>query len=259
MELILVAFVVALGSIMTFFSGFGLGTLMLPVFALFLPLNIAIGATATIHLLNNVFKFVLVYKHIHKSTFLSFGLPAIVAAGLGAYCLSALSTYKTPIKFELFQLPVSTNGLSITIGILIFIFAVFELIPKLSTLKVAPSYFAVGGLLSGFFGGLSGHQGAFRSVFLARTTLSKNEFVATSNAIAIAVDLVRITFYTSLFSFSELSGHYHLLLLSLFAALVGTLIGNKLLQKTTMRFIKLTIGWLLICYSILIAFGLTPH
>jgi uncharacterized membrane protein YfcA len=258
MELILVCLVVAIGSIMTFFSGFGLGTLMLPVFALFLPLHIAVGATATIHLLNNLFKFILVYKHIHQATFLRFGVPAFLSAGLGAYCLSHLSNYKTPITFDLFTLPIQTSGLSITIGVIMFFFALFELIPKLASLQVAPSYFVLGGVLSGFFGGLSGHQGAFRSVFLARTNLSKSAFVATSNAIAIAVDLVRLTFYTTLFSFSQLTKHVELLIFSLLAALCGTFIGNKLLKKTTMNAIKLTIGWLLIVYSVFITFGITP-
>jgi len=37
-------------------SGFGLGTLLLPVFALFFPLPVAIAATALVHLANNFFK-----------------------------------------------------------------------------------------------------------------------------------------------------------------------------------------------------------
>jgi acyl-CoA reductase-like NAD-dependent aldehyde dehydrogenase len=42
-----------------------------------------------------------------------------------------------------------------------------------------PGYLPVGGLLSGFFGGLSGHQGALRSVFLLRAGLTKESFIAT--------------------------------------------------------------------------------
>jgi uncharacterized protein len=48
---------------LTFFSGFGLGTLLLPVFALFFPLETAIGLTALVHLANNLFKLALVGKY----------------------------------------------------------------------------------------------------------------------------------------------------------------------------------------------------
>lgn len=48
-----VAFVV---SGVTLFSGFGLGTVLMPTFALFFPLPVAIAATAVVHLANNVFK-----------------------------------------------------------------------------------------------------------------------------------------------------------------------------------------------------------
>ena len=52
--LIYITAIVASG--LTLISGFGLGTLMLPVFALFFPLEIAIGMTAIVHVLNNFFK-----------------------------------------------------------------------------------------------------------------------------------------------------------------------------------------------------------
>jgi len=41
---------------LTMYSGFGLGTLMLPVFALFFPVEMAVVATALVHGANNVFK-----------------------------------------------------------------------------------------------------------------------------------------------------------------------------------------------------------
>jgi uncharacterized membrane protein YfcA len=44
---------------LTFFSGFGLGTVLLPVFALFFPLEAAIGLTAVVHLANNLFNLAL--------------------------------------------------------------------------------------------------------------------------------------------------------------------------------------------------------
>jgi uncharacterized membrane protein YfcA len=49
-----------LASGLTFFSGFGLGTLLLPAFALFFPIEQAVALTAVVHFLNGLFKLGLV-------------------------------------------------------------------------------------------------------------------------------------------------------------------------------------------------------
>ncbi len=41
---------------LTVFSGFGLGTLLFPVFAIFFPVEVAVAATAVVHGANNVLK-----------------------------------------------------------------------------------------------------------------------------------------------------------------------------------------------------------
>ena len=84
MELFLVAGVAFIASLLTFFSGFGLGTLLMPVIALFFPLPIAIAITAIVHFSNNLLKFFLLVKHSDVSILLRFGLPAVIFALLGA-------------------------------------------------------------------------------------------------------------------------------------------------------------------------------
>ncbi len=56
MEFVVIPVVALLASLLTFFSGFGLGTILLPVFALFFPVDIAVALTAIVHLLNNLFE-----------------------------------------------------------------------------------------------------------------------------------------------------------------------------------------------------------
>jgi len=51
---------------LTFFSGFGLGTILTPFFALFFPIDLAIGLTGVVHFFNGVFKLLLVGKHANK-------------------------------------------------------------------------------------------------------------------------------------------------------------------------------------------------
>ena len=54
-----------------------------------------------------------------------------------------------------------------------------------------------GGLLSGFFGGLSGHQGALRSIFLVKSGTDPKRFAGTSATIAAMVDIARLAIYAA--------------------------------------------------------------
>ena len=54
------------------------------------------------------------------------------------------------------------------LGFLMIFFAFTELFPKMLQLEFKNKFLIPGGFLSGFFGGLSGHQGALRSMFLIK-------------------------------------------------------------------------------------------
>lgn len=90
MELALIAFAALVGSTLTLFSGFGLGTMMTPVFALFFPVPLAIAATAVVHLASNLFKLGLLARAADWRVVLRFGLPAALAALVGAAALGAV-------------------------------------------------------------------------------------------------------------------------------------------------------------------------
>ncbi|MCR4297043.1 MAG: sulfite exporter TauE/SafE family protein, partial [Elusimicrobia bacterium] len=54
MTYLIICAVALIASGLTFFSGFGLGTLLLPAFSLFFPIREAVALTAVVHALNNV-------------------------------------------------------------------------------------------------------------------------------------------------------------------------------------------------------------
>ena len=198
MEYALIAFTALIASFLTFFSGFGLGTILLPVFALYYPIEVAIALTACVHLLNNLFKLSLVSKNINWKIVFNFGIPSGIAAFAGAYLLKQISKENTVFS-EYFiaghSFHITWTGL--IIGILIIVFAMIELSKKLSEITFDKKYLLPGGLLSGFFGGLTGHQGALRSAFLLRMELAKPAFIATGVMIACLVDVVRISLYSN--------------------------------------------------------------
>ena len=86
---------------LTLFSGFGLGTLLTPVFAIFFPVQIAIAMTAVVRLANNLFKIGLVARHADWRTVARFGIPAAFAALLGAELLSLFAGLESLTNYEL--------------------------------------------------------------------------------------------------------------------------------------------------------------
>ena len=119
MELIIPCIVAFAGSFLTFFSGFGLGTLLLPAFVLIVPIQEAVLLTAIVHMLNNLFKILLVGKHVAWNIALRFAIIAIPAAILGGYCLDLVQDYE-PIHAYTF----SNEVHEITSAILILTFVI---------------------------------------------------------------------------------------------------------------------------------------
>lgn len=254
MEYVLIAITVLFGAGMTFFSGFGLGTLMLPVFSLFFDVPVAIGATAIVHLSNNLFKFLLVRKHIATTVYFRFGIPAMLFAIIGGYILSSFSSVDSFYSYSIGSKTFQMTYMNVIIGMLMIFFAWFDLNPKYSELKVSEKHLPLGGALSGFFGGISGHQGAFRSVFLSKSGLTKEQFVGTSNAVSLTVDIARIPVYLGLVSVGSskqadlaqaLSDGSLLLVVGIVFAFLGTFFGKKFIHKTTIKGVQQIIGVLL--------------
>lgn len=252
MEYYVVGLVAFLASLLSFFSGFGLGTLLMPAFAVFFPVDIAISLTAVVHFLNNVVKFLLVRNKVDKKAFVHFGLVAIPAAFAGAYLLIFLTDLQSGYTFNIAGKPVTFVPVNVVIGILMILFAIMDLSKGLKDISFAKSKLWIGGLLSGFFGGLSGHQGALRSAFLINYGLTRDSFVATGIAIALVVDAVRMATYSSKYLKFGLTDHISILLVALIAAFSGAIAGRILLKKVTIQLIRNIVAILLI----VVGFGL---
>ena len=238
---------------------------MLPVFSLFFDLPIAVGATAIVHLANNIFKFALVSKHIHFSTFLRFGIPALLLAALGGYLLTLFGEMEVLASYLIGEQVFEITVVKIVIGILMIFFAWFDLDPRFDELQVEKKHIPFGGALSGFFGGISGHQGAFRAAFLSKAGLTKEQFIGTSNAVSLVVDLSRLSVYMlpALFMNDKessfilaLSDGKSLLLVGIMFAFLGTFIGKRLVKKVTIRGIQRTVGVLLFLMGSLMIAGI---
>lgn len=251
MELFIIAFASFMASLLTFFSGFGLGTLLMPIVAIFFPPAVAIAITAVVHFANNILKFFLVAKSADIKVLLYFGVPAVIFAFIGAYLLGFLSGIEVLYEYMLFDKSFIVTPIKFTIGLLILFFVLIELLPYFSKMALDKKWLPLGGVLSGFFGGLSGNQGAFRSMFLLKAGLNKESFVATGVVLAVMVDSARMIIYKE--SFLQSSDiEWGMVVVATMAAFLGTVIGNKLLKKVSIEFIRIVVSVLLI----IISFGL---
>jgi uncharacterized membrane protein YfcA len=242
MDYFIICISALIASGLTLFSGFGLGTLLLPVFAIFFPIDIAIALTAIVHLLNNLFKIALLGKYAEKTVVLKFGFPAILAASLGAWVLLLLSDLDPIANYHLLSHEFQVMPVKLIVAVMMAMFALFELIPKFEKISFEKKYLPLGGLLSGFFGGLSGHQGALRSAFLIRSGLSKEGFIATGVVIACLVDFSRLIIYSTHFSPAAIGNSSFLLPAAVVSAFLGAFLGNRLVKKVTMRTIQIIVS-----------------
>ena len=256
MEFFVICISAVVASFLTLFSGFGLGTLLMPVFALFFPVNVAIALTAIVHLFNNLFKLALLGKYANRTAVFRFGLPAIGAAFIGAWTLLYLSELRHLVTYQIAGHSFQITPVKLIVSILMVFFALLELIPRFEKISFEKKYLPLGGVMSGFFGGLSGHQGALRSAFLIKAGLSKEGFIGTGVVIACIVDITRISIYSSKLLFTGISDNSILLLAAVISAFIGAFIGNRLVKKVTMRVIQIIVSVMLFGIALGLGTGL---
>lgn len=256
MEILIICIAAFLTATLTFFSGFGLGTILMPVFAIFFPVDVAIALTGVVHFSNNLFKIALVGKSADKKVLLKFGIPAILASFAGAWLLLQITELPALYRYEIWGTMFDVTPVKLVIAVLLIVFSILEIVPSFQKIQFGKDKLVIGGILSGFFGGLTGIQGAIRSAFLLKSGLSKEAYVATGVVIACLVDFTRLSVYFARFTASNLQENLLLLVFATLAALAGAIVGRRLLTKITFRFIRLLVAGMLILISVALATGI---
>jgi uncharacterized membrane protein YfcA len=252
---LVVCAVALLASALTFFSGFGLGTLLLPAFAIFFPVETAVASTAVVHFLNGVFKIGLVGRSADLGIVARFGIPAIFASFAGAWLLVSLAHAPPLATYPIGSKTAEITLVKIVIGVILFSFAVLELTPAFQKLSFPRRYIPAGGLASGFLGGLSGMQGALRTAFLIKAGLSKEAFIATGAVIAVLIDMARLGVYSRIFIEQRHELRMGVVAAATLSAFVGAVAGNALLKKLTMRSVQRIVAVMLALFSVALVIG----
>lgn len=253
--MILICLVAFFASFLTLFSGFGLGTLLMPVVAIFFPIEIAIAITAIVHLANNAFKLVLVAVEAKFSVIMKFGLPAVIFSFIGAFALQHFITVNYTVDYHFFGIEKSVSLVNFVVGCFILFFVFLELSPRLSSIQFSEKSIPFGGALSGLLGGFSGHQGAFRSMFLLRLGLTKQQFIATGVVIAVLVDIVRLSVYGNNMITKPEQLDWTLIGCASLSAFIGAFVGKKFLKKITIASIQKMVAFMLVVIALMMMCG----
>ncbi|MDA8215772.1 MAG: sulfite exporter TauE/SafE family protein [Nitrospiraceae bacterium] len=224
-----------LSASLTLMTGFGLGTILTPVFLIFYDVKIAILIVAVAHLSNNLLKISLFSGHISIDILKRFGALTLIGAFIGAF----------------FQGKMDSSLVKILLGASLIFLGLKEATGFGEKLRLPQKIDFIGGFLSGLLGGFVGNQGAIRSAYLLNYNIPKETFVATAAIIASVVDITRIPVY--IYSNKDvLADNLILLLITTASAFAGTFAGKKFLKNISLKTFKIYVAATIIVIGILL-------
>ncbi|MCK7533573.1 MAG: TSUP family transporter [Marinilabiliales bacterium] len=179
-----------------------------------------------------------------------------MAAFAGAWLLLRITKMPSLFEYQLWDRNLEITPVKLIIAILLIIFSLLEILPSVQKVQFSRNKLALGGVLSGFFGGLTGIQGAIRSAFLIKSGLSKEAYIATGVIIASLVDFTRLSVYASRFKEANLHEHLLLIVSATLAAITGAFVGSKLLKKVTLRFVQVLVAIMLFLIAVALGAGI---
>ena len=219
--LIIIAICALIAAALTVPAGFGLSTMLTPLVLLVVGPHEAVALVAVVHAAHNAAKYVSLKEHVDFSAFKRYGIWLVIGAILGA----------------LLQNQVPQEPLLVIIGVFLITLPILTLSESWTGYRIPEANDRIGGFGSGFMGGLSGHQGALRAMFLTRRLPDKMAYAATASILALCVDLSRIPVYL-FYRSSEFIEHMQLLVVLVIAALIGVQVGKKWLKSLKSEWIQ---------------------
>ena len=215
MEILLLAFIgTFFAAALTVPAGFGLSTMLTPIVLLIMGPHEAVAVVAVVHAAHNAGKFIALRDSVDFSAFRRYG----IWLGFGS------------IAGALLQNRVQQEPLLALIGAFLIILPILTLSESWTGYRIPEANDRFGGLGSGFMGGLSGHQGALRAMFLTRRLPDKMSYAATASVLALCVDLSRVPVYI-LSRPEEIYQHLQLTAVMVISALIGVRAGKKWLES----------------------------
>jgi uncharacterized protein len=204
----------ALAGFIAAVTGFGIGSLLTPVFALQVDTRLAVAAVSVPHLIGTALRFWLMRGGVDRRILWSFGLTSGTGGLAGAMLYGVASS----------------RWLTILFGVLLLLAAASEISGLARRMRFRGWVAWVAGALSGMLGGLVGNQGGIRSAALIGFDLRKELFVGTATAIALFVDGARVPVYLYT-QHEEMRAILLWIALAMAGVIIGTVIGSRALGR----------------------------
>ena len=195
-------------------AGFGLATMLTPIVFLWLEPHEAIAVVVVVHGSHNAMKLRVLRESVDYTAVRRFGWALVLGALIGA----SLNTM------------VEADPLLLLVGIALIVLPILSVTESWTNFRLPEAEDRIGGFGSGFFGGLTGHQGALRAMFLRKRLPNNTEYAATAAILALVVDMVRIPVYIALEGWQILDAGW-LIAGLVFAAIMGVQLGKRWLVK----------------------------
>ena len=200
------------GGVVASLAGFGIGSLITPLLAARLGMKLAVAAVAIPHVIGTAVRLWFLRRELDRRVLYSFGLASAAGGLTGA----------------LAQIWIGGRALAYLLAALLIFAGVTGLLGI--NLRFGRRTALAAGALSGLLGGLVGNQGGIRAGAMMGFDVRKEAFVATSTAVALFVDGVRVPVYLVTRG-RELLAIWPLVLGSTVAVVLGTLLGRLILGR----------------------------
>src|SRR5262245_15588211 len=195
-------------------SGFGIGSLLTPVLAVRVGTKLAVAAVSIPHFAATAWRLWIMRRHVDRRLLWNFGLMSAAGGLVGAL----LHTYA------------ESQSLTIVFGVLLMFTGVMGLTGLSDRLRFRGWVAWVAGGVSGVLGGLVGNQGGIRSAAMLGFDVPRHAFVATATAVGVIVDCARVPVYLATQG-EEVVRLWPALLLATAGAVVGTVVGERVLRR----------------------------
>ena len=195
-------------------AGFGIGSLLTPVFVTQVATQVAVAAVSIPHVVGTAARFWLLTPQVDRRLLVQFGLTSAAGGLTGA----------------LLQARTSSSGLTILFGSLLLFVAASELTGLSKRMRFRGAAAWIAGALSGLLGGLVGNQGGIRSAAMLGVDVPRHAFVGTATAVALIVDGARLPVYLAT-SGRELLELWPTIAFATIGVVCGTLFGHRVLVR----------------------------
>jgi uncharacterized protein len=209
-------------------AGFGIGSLLTPVFVTQVATQVAVAAVSIPHVVGTAARFWLLRGQVDRHLLGRFGLTSAAGGLTGA----------------LLQTRTGSAGLTILFGALLLFVAASELTGLSKRMRFRGAAAWIAGALSGLLGGMVGNQGGIRSAAMLGVAVPRQVFVGTATAVALIVDGVRLPVYLATTG-DDLLAMWPTIVCASIGVLCGTLFGHRVLVRIPEEKFRPTVAALL--------------